>query len=459
MDRRDRRRRASSRLTGGVDPVADRTLTRYLSRVGVLRRAGWGVFDQGFVSLANFGLGVVVARLVSPTEFGAFGVVFATYLVALNIARGFATQPLTIRFGMHDPEEFRRASAEATGLALILGLLGGLGSLGLALVLPAPLSAGFAGLAIALPGLLVQDAWRFVLFTARRGREAMMNDLVWTLVLAILVVIVAVARVESVMILIACWGVGATAAAIIGGVQTRSVPRVGRAIAWWREHLDITPRFLSSELVMMAGNQGVFFAVGALAGLAAVGSLRGAQLLLGPFNVLSVGIHLTLVPEAARLRNNLPRLGRMAIVASGLLGLSAAIWGIGVLLLPGSVGSELLGESWPGAATVLLPVVLWSSAPLISAGQRIALRALEEATRTVRASAIQAVVTLVGGVAGSVVAGATGAAWGLVLGSVIATIVWWLELRRSMGERRARSVPDRGVTRTWAVDTDVTQRS
>src|SRR5256885_8974282 len=48
-------------------------------------RAALGVSDQAFVSLVNFALGVTVARLVSPTDFGAFGVAFAVYLVALNI--------------------------------------------------------------------------------------------------------------------------------------------------------------------------------------------------------------------------------------------------------------------------------------------------------------------------------------------------------------------------------------
>lgn len=439
-------------MPGPLDPTEDRALTHSRSRA--LGRASWGVIDQGFVSLANFGLGVVVARLVSPTEFGAFGIVFAVYLVALNIARGLATQPLTIRFGIHDPEEFRRASGEATGLAVVLGLLGGLASIGLATILPAPLSAGFVGLAVALPGLLVQDAWRFVLFTAGRGREAMVNDVVWTLVLVPLVAFVAALGVESVMTLVVCWGVGATAAAAIGAIQTQTLPQIGRAVAWWREHLDITPRFLSSELLQMAGSQGALLAVGAIAGLAAVGSLRGAQLLLGPFNVLSIGIHLTLVPEAARLRNNMARLRRMAIVASLVLGLPGLLWGITLLLLPDSIGREILGESWPGASAVLLPIILAGTAPLISAGQRIALRALEEATRTLRASAVQAIGMLVGGVAGSFVAGAVGAAWGIAFGTAVATIVWWVEMSRAIGHGVLPNSSGVSRSRIWSVETD-----
>src|SRR5947207_15344131 len=89
-------------------------------------RAALGVSDQAFVSLVNFALGVTVARLVSPTDFGAFGVAFAVYLVALNIARGFATQPRPIRVGNREAGEVRPGSGRAVGLAAVRG--GGVGA-------------------------------------------------------------------------------------------------------------------------------------------------------------------------------------------------------------------------------------------------------------------------------------------------------------------------------------------
>ena len=50
----------------------------------IARRAGWGVADQALSSLTNFAVGVFVARQLGPTEFGAFSLAFATYLLALN---------------------------------------------------------------------------------------------------------------------------------------------------------------------------------------------------------------------------------------------------------------------------------------------------------------------------------------------------------------------------------------
>jgi O-antigen/teichoic acid export membrane protein len=420
-----------------VDDSAESILDR-LPSARLIGRAGWGVFDQGFVSLANFGLGVVVARLVSPDEFGAFGVAFAVYLVALNVSRGFATQPLTIRFGTRDAAEFRRGTAESTGLALMIGVLSGLVCLLLAAIFPAPLSSSFVGLAIALPGLLLQDAWRFVLFTARRGQQAMLNDLVWTIVLVPLIWIVVRSGQESVLLLIVCWGAGAAAAAVVGAIQAGGVPRVRGSLRWWREHIDITPRFLSSELVQLGGAQLVLFAVGALVGLAGIGSIRGAQLLLGPFNVLSVGVHLTMVPEAARLIGDARRLRRLTIAASALLGGAAVLWGTIVVLLPDSIGRQVLGATWDGAHTVLLPVTISMVVPLLSTGPRIALRALEEAGRTLQSSFFQTTFTVVGGIGGALMAGVVGAAWGLAIAAIGAVVVWWFNLSRAMGQHVRR---------------------
>jgi O-antigen/teichoic acid export membrane protein len=415
-----------TKQTGGRD------LLVHVARIRVLSRAGSGVIDQAFVSLANFGLGVVVARLVAPTEFGAFGVAFAVYVVALNIARGFATQPLMIRFSSRDAGEFARGAGKATGLAVLLGILSGAMCLILGFVFPPPLSGGFFGLAVALPGLLLQDALRFVLFTERRGHLAILNDLVWTVVLVPLIAIVVVSGTASVFSLVVCWGAGAAAAAIVGTIRTGVVPQVQEAISWWSEHWDITPGFLMSELMQMGGAQLVQFAVGGLVGLSAVGSLRGAELLLGPTSMLTMGVIFTMVPEASRLTKALPRLRRLAVTLSVVLGLAGAIWGAMLLFLPKTVGHQMLGASWEGARSVLLPMILYSTLSLLSTGPKIALRALEDASRTLQVSTLGSVITVFSGAVGSFAAGVIGGAWGLTFGSLVSLVAWWLHFAGSI---------------------------
>ena len=46
--------------------------------VATVRRLGWGVADQGISSLSNFALGIVAAKSLDPTEFGAFTLAYLT---------------------------------------------------------------------------------------------------------------------------------------------------------------------------------------------------------------------------------------------------------------------------------------------------------------------------------------------------------------------------------------------
>jgi len=202
----------------------------------------------------------------------------------------------------------------------------------------------------------------------------------------------------------------------------------------------------------MAGAQLVLFAVGGLVGLAAVGSVRGAQLLLGPAYVLSVGVHLSMVPEASRVTGSIPRFRRIILLSSGVLSVAGIGWGLVLLLLPDSVGLQLLGASWPGARSVLLPIALSIIIPLATAGPRIGLRALEEATRTLRASGVQFVLAILGGVTGALFAGTVGAAWGLALGMCLSGIAWWIELIQATQQQAAR------ISRAGAQPTPDTER-
>ena len=82
----------------------------------------------------------------------------------------------------------------------------------------------------------------------------------------------------------------------------------------------------------------------AIAGLAAVGSLRAAELLLGPFNVITKGIGMMGVPEATRmLRRSVRRLQLFCLLLGSLQAAGTLVWGLALLvLLPKGLGAWLL---------------------------------------------------------------------------------------------------------------------
>ena len=74
-------RRARAR-TGRYDAVrmrAGRSVAVTRGRLAPLTRLGWGVADQGISSVGNFAFSIIVAKALSPSDFGAFAIAFVTY--------------------------------------------------------------------------------------------------------------------------------------------------------------------------------------------------------------------------------------------------------------------------------------------------------------------------------------------------------------------------------------------
>lgn len=188
-------------------------------------------------------------------------------------------------------------------------------------------------------------------------------------------------------------------------------------------------------MTSVLSTQAVLYALGAVIGLGSAGALRAGQLLLGPVNILLQGVPLVAIPEAvgaaARGARQLTRV--VAAVAVALGGLVAA-FGIVVLVLPEEVGRAILGVNWVAAQPVLAPVMLGNVALALTTAMLIGLRGLAAAGRSLRATVIGAVLTLVFGVGGALAGGAVGAAWGLAVAAAAGLVVWAAELRAGIAE-------------------------
>jgi O-antigen/teichoic acid export membrane protein len=414
---------------------------------GVAKRLSWGVADQAISSFTNFIVGLWVARSLGPTEFGAFSIAFATYLIALSASRGLATDALLVRFSGVEVEAWRGAVAGCTGLAIAVGIIGGAICVVLGMVIGAPMDLPFLALGVTMPGLLLQDSWRFAFLSAGRGRDAFVNDSLWALTLLVLLAIVVVSGWSNQFSFMLAWGSSATIAALVGTAQARVLPKVSAAGGWLRSHRDLSSRYLGENLSIMAANQLRLYGLAAIAGLAAVGALKAADLLLGPVMVLILGMAMMAVPEAVRtLRRSVSRLQIfclcIAVVGAG----SAVIWGVAVLLLlPDRLGRYLLGASWEPASSLVLPVTLGLAALGIELGAWAGVRALGAAKRSLRAQSFASALYLAGSLVGAMVGGAAGAAWGGAGTILMGAGYWWWQLRgglRDLPEAEDEPVAD-----------------
>lgn len=384
--------------------------------------------------MTNFAVGIFVARSLGLTGFGVFTIAWVTYGVVLNVSRGLATDPLVVRFSGVPAESWRAAVSRSSGTALLIGLVSGAVSVLAGVALGGTLGAAFVALGLVLPALLLQDSWRFAFFAAGQGRKAFANDMVWAA--ALIPALLLAAGSGNVFGSVLAWGLSGAVAAGYGCLQIRLLPSMAGTRGWLRQQRDLGPRYLVENVSNSGASQLRMYGLGAIAGLADVGAIRGAELLLGPFLAVLMGLSLVAVPEAARvLRRSPRRLPTFCLLLGGGQAAAALAWGLALLLLlPDAIGRLVLGSVWEPASALIVPVTLSVMGAGFVAGAAAGLRALGVARRSLRAQLFASAGYLGGGLTGAFVAGALGTSWGSAIAMWLGAAVWWFQLRAGLRE-------------------------
>jgi len=396
-------------------------------------RAGWGLTDQSLSSLTNFAMGILAARELGPEAFGVFSVAFATYNLAQGASRSISSEPFVVRYSHVPDDDPGPAMSRAAGAALAAGALGAVGCLAASFLLHNELQDAFVALAIVLPGLMLQDYWRFSFFARGHGKAAFLNDLVWAAVLFPSLAFLMANGLASPRSFILIWGVSGLVAAIAGLAQTRVVPRPHEFPTWLREQRDLAPRF-AGEFVGSSGLlQIALYLIGAIAGLATLGILRAAVMLLGPLTILFQGIRLFAVPEGVKTaRAGVGRLLGFALVIGAALFVGAIGWGIAIMLISQDFGVWLLKDSWEPAREIVLILAVSTAGSGATSGAAVGLRATAAASRSLRATWLSGLLIVFGSTAGTFLGGVRGAAIGIAVATWLSTVIWWREFLREL---------------------------
>ncbi|MET7357867.1 hypothetical protein ABZS76_05405 [Streptomyces sp. NPDC005562] len=404
-------------------------------------RLSWGLADQAASSISNFVVGIYVARSLGLAAFGVFSLAWVTYGVVLSVSRGLATDPLVVRFSGVPEAAWRTAVARSSGTALGVGAAVGAVCLVVGLAVGGRVGPAFAGLGVVLPGLLMQDAWRYSFFAAGAGRKAFVNDLVWGI--ALVPALVVAARVGGVAAFVLAWGASAAVAAMYGCLQSGIRPRLTGARAWLHDHHDLGLRYLVENVSTSGAAQLRAYGLGAIVGVSAVGVVRGAELLLGPFMAVLMGLSLVTVAEAARVLRQAPhRLGTFCLLLGGAQAVAALLWGAALLLMPDRLGELTLGGVWGAASELIVPATLGVAGAGLGTGAAAGLRALGLARRSLRSQLFASTCYVAGGLGGAVAAGTVGSAWGVAAATVCGSAVWWLQLRAALREHHQNSITE-----------------
>jgi O-antigen/teichoic acid export membrane protein len=392
--------------------------------------------DQAVSSLTNAALALVVAKHVGGADFGAFSIALFTFGFVIGIGRAMVCDPFVIHYSDVEDSRRWRAAREASGAAAVYGVVTGLLCIGAGLYLDGHAGAALLALGISLPGLTIQDCWRYAFFAAGRPRDAALNDIVWAVVQFAAIGALLATGHTSIFLLTIAWGGAALVAAAVGSLQAGVLPAPTAALRWFRATRELNVRLGLDYIVNMGAVNLSIYLVGAVAGLIAVGAIRAAQVLLGPLQLLFFGLSAFALPVLSPLAGAGNRLRKLTILLSGGITLVSVTWVGALLLLPERLGLALLGESWDGAWSVLLPIGVVTVAIGATTGPRVGLKALRRADLLLRVTVIQSPFILVFGVVGALIGGARGAAIGYAVAELVgAALIWVVFLAADAGRR------------------------
>lgn len=388
-------------------------------------RVSWNVVDQGLSAVSNVALTVVIARSADVDGFGQFAVAFLIFSLLVGFARSVIGQPLQVR-ASDETASHRRDYQEALGASVIIGAIGAILLALTAAVIRAHLGKTLLVVGLCLPLLLLQDTCRFVFFSSDRANRAAANDALWTLVEFVLLGIMVQVGIRDAAVLALAWGVGAAVAAMYGMYQLGLLPVFASAASWvWRQR-DLGGYFAAEFVLGQGAGQASVLLLGFVGTTSGLGSLRAAQVLLGPLAICGAAAFTFTIPEVAR-RPNLSGSRRQQIswLVAAAMGAVTALYAGVLLLLPDQLGVALLGDTWRGASQVLLAASAAAFANAVSTGPAAVMYGLGRARATFGLHLLAAPLIPIGVLLGNALGSTSGAAWGIAIASAIVVPAWF----------------------------------
>lgn len=405
-------------------------LTRRARALG--GQASWSLLDQAASSLGTFVLAIAVARTSDLSGFGAFAIAFTAYTLSLTGSRALLTMPYMMEASVEETTDGRSLASGALGAVVVLSAIvaGGLATAGL--ILGGPLRLYLLLVAAGLPVLLVQDAYRYVLLQRQGVRSVALIDIAWTgfqIGLSILVVLTVADSTGPWHM--SSWLVAAGAAAFWGWRLSGVRPDFGKGWQFLRRTRRTGVPLLVEAFAISGAGAAASIAVAAVGGLAALAPLRGAAVVLGPVSVATGGLLFLATPIVLRTGAGDKRrlLGRCALFGT-IISVVSLLTASLVLLAPTELGVAVLGQVWVESRPVVFPVALAIAVYAFETSAMLGFRAHHITTRTMVLRLFTFPVPALSALAGLMVGGPAGAAYGMAAaGLLTAAALWWMLAR------------------------------
>ena len=400
-------------------------------------RAGGALIDQVLSSGTQLLLIVLVARETDPATFGAFSVALIAHGFLLGVMRAAIAEVVLLRCRAN-PSATRREACRGLFLAMLAGLAAGVGLAAAGAAIGGEVGHFLLLVALAAPLVYGQDLLRYAAYGAGRVADAILTDGVWLGVQVVASAVLLAAGEATPTRMVLAWVLGAGVGGVALAVRQHVRPRAVAVRRWWADERARASGFLADFLVSNGLWQGSFLLLGALLSLEELGALRVAIVAVSPLANLLAGVRTLTLAHLAGLRAQPARACRRAAQMGLALGAAAAIYGVGLVLLPDRWGSELFGDTWSEAATLVGIVAIGEVLRLPTFAAIDLVKVLGAPFDLVRTRLSGGICVVVGLVLGAVVAGPRGAAVGTAVGYALNQIIWWHQARTLAAAPRAR---------------------
>jgi O-antigen/teichoic acid export membrane protein len=392
--------------------------------------------DQVLSSGTQLLLIVLVARQSDAATFGAVSVALVVHGFLLGVVRAAVSEIVLLRCRAA-PSRWRHEARIGLFLSLVAGGASALGLVGAGAAVGGEVGHYLLMMAPAAPLVYAQDLLRYVGYAIGRIAAAILVDGVWMGVQIVLSAILLSAGAATPTRVVLAWVSGAGAGAVAGGLTLRLRPRPVAVGRWWVEERARASGFLTDFLLSNGLWQLTFILLSVLLPLDEFGGLRVAFVSLSPLANLLASVRTMTLAHLGGLREHPRRALHRAVQFSLAFAGAAALYGIGVVLLPESWGSELFGETWSEAAALVGILAVAEVVRLASFTAIDLVKVLGTPLDLVRTRLIGSAGVVAGLLLGAVFAGAGGAVMGTFAGYVVVTVVWW---RRGwiLGRQRVR---------------------
>lgn len=366
---------------GGHRRVTD-TVRRLLKWV---LRAGFSILDQGLVSIANFGLSVLLARLLLPADYGAFSIAFTAFLIAAGVHNALLIEPMSVLGPARYSSELVLYMGRVFRLHIVvtvpLALAGAVVSL---FFFRTALGPALLVMSLCIPFLLLFWTTRRAHYLESHADLSAASSLLYCLTLAALIALARKSGHLSVSVSFVSMAVASVVAGMFSLVRLKVGLRLGAAAKeeiklLLREHWTFGKWILPSALLFPLMFQVQLFATGALLGLPAAGVLRAVQNPIMPAIQVVTALALLAIPPLARNfgEGRVEETYRRGWIYTGSMLGVGVVYAI-VLLGTGGLWDSLLYKGRYSAWESLMPVM--GMVPVVSAvtaGCSVILRAVQ----------------------------------------------------------------------------------